>query len=381
VKIKALIAIFIAMVWVTTPRAGVAADTPPDIQVHTSDSGGFVVTLTSTAITNAPAAQAALISAAQKACAGKIPQFGHYKFDAKAPLDVSAGGDGPKSALKIDQEFTCVDAVAQTTQPPPTDPNWRPSDKDSQAVIDTVTKFFAAKDSGNIAASYALLDGGMGLSFNEWKSTSEDSAAKTGAATAHKVVKLTWYKDPQDAPAPGVYAAADFVDHYEKVTDCGYLSLHRRSDGSFLVVHEQDGFISDQSNMTAAQLAELKTKLGCVGDEPAPAPLAEVQGDAVGYPDVATARKALLARADAQSHLESNGWLVVYIPAEYTIWTFTPETDPAYPAVVRRVITTGADKNTYVNMSVLCQASKAACDNLVRQFNELNEKVKASLKH
>jgi len=378
VKSKVLIAAVIAMGWVTTLRAGVTAETSPDIQVHPSGGGGFLITLTSTAITNAPAAQAALISAAQKACAGKTPQFGHYKFDAKAPLDVS-GGSGPKTTLKIDQEFTCVDAVAQTTQPPPADPNWHASDKDYQAAIDTITKYFAAKDSGNVAASYALLDGGMGLSLNEWKSSSEDSSAKTGAATSHKVVKLTWYKDPQNAPAPGVYAAADFVDHYEKVTDCGYLSLHQRSDGSFLVIHEQDGFIPNQSNMTPAQLAELKTKLGCVDDETAPLP--ETKGDAVGYPDVATARKALLARTDAQSHLEPNGWLVVYLPAEYTIWTFTPETDPAYPAVVRRIITRGADKNTYINMSVLCEASKAACDNLVRQFGELNEKIKASLKH
>lgn len=260
-----------------------------------------------------------------------------------------------------------------------TDPNWQPNNADYQAVIDTVTRYFAAKDSGNVDGTYALLDGGMGLSLKEWKSTSDDFTAQTGTVVSHKVMKLTWYKDPQGAPEPGVYAAADFVDHYDKATDCGYLSLHRKSDGSFLVIHEQDGFIPNQPTMTPAQLAEYKTKLGCVGDEAEPLP--ETKGDVIGYPDVATARKELLARKDAQSHTEGNGWLVVMLPSEYTIWTFAPESDPAYPAVVRRVITQGPDKNTYINMSVLCEASKAACDNLVRQFNELNDKIKGSLSH
>lgn len=368
---------YFALLWaMVLPILCFAVDAPRDVQVHDSGNGSFVLTLTSAAVTNAPAAQAVLNPVAQKICAGKIPQFGHYKFESKAPLGTPANDSGSKTSFVIDQEITCADSVTQVVKPAPADPNWQPDAGDYQAVIDTVTKYFNAKDSGDVAASYALLDGGMGLSLKEWKSTSDDFTTHTGAATSHKVVKLTWYKDPQNAPEPGVYAAADFVDHYEKATDCGYLAMHQKPDGSFLVIHEQDGFLPNQSNMTPAQLADLKTKIGCVGDEPAPLP--EAKGDAVGYPDVATALQALQSRKDAQITTQPDGWVVVYIPTEFTIWTFTPKTNPAYPAAVKRIITKQAD-GMYINMSVLCEASKEACDELVRQFSQLNEKIKSSL--
>jgi hypothetical protein len=370
---------FVWICFLAVPILCFATDTPTDIQVRPSGSDAYVLTLTSAAITNVPAAQAVLMPTAQKICAGKTVQLGHYKFESKAPPGVPANDNSAKTSFVIDQEISCADSVPQEVKATPTDPNWHPSDADYQSVIDTLTKYFAAKDSGNVAGSYTLLDDGMGLSLKEWKSSSDDFTAKTGAAVSHKVMKLTWYKDPQNAPEPGIYAAADFVDHYDKATDCGYLSMHQKPDGSFLVIHEQDGFIPNQSNMTPAQIAEYKTKLGCVGDEAASLP--EAKEDVIGYSDVATARKELLSRKDGQAHTEGSGWLVVYFPSEYTIWTFTPESDPAYPAVVRRVITQGPDKNTYINMSVLCQASKAACDNLVRQFNELNDRMKASLSH
>lgn len=365
---------YVWAVCLAMPALCLGADSPPDIKVQASGSDAYVLTLTSAAITNVSAAQALLMPAAQKVCAGKTPQFGHYKFESKAPLSVT--GNDTKTSFMIDQEIVCADSVPQVVNPSTTDPNWQPSNADHQAVIDTVTKYFAAKDSGNVAGSYALLDDGMGISLKEWKNSSDDFASQTGVAVSHKVMKLTWYKDPQNAPKPGVYAAADFVDHYDKATNCGYLSMYQEPDGSFLVIHEQDGLIPNQSNMTSAQITESKAKLGCVGDEAAPLP--EAKGDPIGYPDVATARKELLARKDGQPHTEGDGWLVIYFPSEYTIWTFAPENDPAYPAVVRRVITR-SDKSTYISMSVLCQASKAACDNLVRQFNELDDRVKASL--
>jgi hypothetical protein len=130
--------------------------------------------------------------------------------------------------------------------------------------------------------------------------------------------------------------------------------------------------------MSSEQIQELKKKLGCVEDESAPLP--EAKGDVIGYPDVATSRKALLARKDAQSHTEG-GWLIVEIPSELTLWSFAPESDPAYPAAVKRVITQDSGNSSYITMNVLCEASKEACDNLVREFQKLNDNMKESLSH
>ncbi len=118
--------------------------------------------------------------------------------------------------------------------------------------------------------------------------------------------------------------------------------------------------------------------LGCA--HTAPAPLPESKANDIGYPDVESARRALLGMSDAKSYTTPDGWLVVELPAQYQLWTFTPATDPANPAVVKRTITTHPDGDVYIEMSVLCGASKEACDDLVRRFQALNQQIVANLK-
>lgn len=99
---------FVSIFLFVMPAMCFGADTPPDIQVHPSGSDAYVLTLTSAAITNVPAAQADLMRTAQKTCADKIPQFGHYKFESKAPLGAPANDNGTKASFVIDQEIACV---------------------------------------------------------------------------------------------------------------------------------------------------------------------------------------------------------------------------------------------------------------------------------
>ena len=107
-------------------------------------------------------------------------------------------------------------------------------------------------------------------------------------------------------------------------------------------------------------------------------PLPESKTNAIAYPNVDTARKALLARKDTHSFVDQ-GWLIVIIPSEKTIWSFTPKTDAAYPAAVKRVVVE-RDGRVFDQLSVLCEASKAACDNLIRQFQQLDKKVSQDIK-
>lgn len=118
--------------------------------------------------------------------------------------------------------------------------------------------------------------------------------------------------------------------------------------------------------------------VGCA--HTAPQPLPESKSNDVGYPDVESARRALLGMSDARSYTTPDGWFVVERPAQYQLWTFTPATDPANPAVVKRTITTHGDGKVYIEMSVLCGASKEACDDLVRRFQALNQQIVENLK-
>jgi hypothetical protein len=80
--------------------------------------------------------------------------------------------------------------------------------------------------------------------------------------------------------------------------------------------------------------------------------------------------------ADLRSHpnvvfTTENGWLIATNEAAYTIWSFAPQGYPAYPAVVKRQVIPQA-VGSVIEMRVLCEASKEACDNLVRTFAEMN---------
>lgn len=65
-----------------------------------------------------------------------------------------------------------------------------------------------------------------------------------------------------------------------------------------------------------------------------------------------------------------DGWQVVYEKKidRTVVWSFTPKTEKAYPAFVRREVTA---KDGLV-MRVVCEAKKQDCDTLVETFNRMN---------
>jgi hypothetical protein len=90
--------------------------------------------------------------------------------------------------------------------------------------------------------------------------------------------------------------------------------------------------------------------------------------DNVGYKTVAQALTAV-KQMPGVSFSTVRGWTIVTDEAHLTVWSFSPTTDPSYPAVVRRmVISTGGGSK--VTLDVLCEAKRAACDNLVREFKK-----------
>lgn len=100
-------------------------------------------------------------------------------------------------------------------------------------------------------------------------------------------------------------------------------------------------------------------------------PIQEAPGDTVGYASVAAALQALRARPDVVIS-EQHGWIVADDRANNTLWSFTPKGHPAFPAAVKREIVQKKE-GIFIDMSVRCEASKQACDNLVVEFQKLND--------
>jgi hypothetical protein len=86
----------------------------------------------------------------------------------------------------------------------------------------------------------------------------------------------------------------------------------------------------------------------------------------VGYKTVAAALAALRLMKDV-SFSEVRGWTIVTDEPHLTVWSFSPSADPSYPSVVKRTVTS-TGTGSKVSLSVLCEARKAACANLVREF-------------
>jgi hypothetical protein len=104
--------------------------------------------------------------------------------------------------------------------------------------------------------------------------------------------------------------------------------------------------------------------------QPASKPLPEAPQSTVGYDSVAEALEALRSKRGVVFATE-NGWLIATDEAAYTIWSFAPQGDSAYPAVVKRQVIPQGNASA-LQMSVHCEATKEACDRLVRTFAEMN---------
>jgi len=96
---------------------------------------------------------------------------------------------------------------------------------------------------------------------------------------------------------------------------------------------------------------------------------------AIGFGTVAEAYAAL--RKDAKAEfLIQEGWVIAKVTGgpHSGVWSFTPNTHPAHPAVIKRFPTENGGQIA-IRMQALCGGPKPACDQLVEHFKKLNEQV------
>lgn len=268
---------------------------------------------------------------------------------------------------------------------------WLPSDEQIAGVRKTAEDYLAAEDSGRPSEAYALFADlhRQHFPFAEFSKTILKFNAQAGPVKERRIVTVTWTKDPAQSPAPGVYAALDLVSRFANVDrHCGFLILYQPPfGGAFGIMREESNFLDNatarsvekQRSQAAVDAAWSQLSAHCP-NYAAPAPPIPEQGKStIGYPTVAAALGGLHSKAGVVFSTK-NGWTIAEEATPFTLWSFAPSTDPAYPAVAKRqVVSDGAGSD--IQMEILCEASKAACDNLVRQFDQMNAKIGASASH
>jgi hypothetical protein len=108
-------------------------------------------------------------------------------------------------------------------------------------------------------------------------------------------------------------------------------------------------------------------------------PVADTNGaSSIGYSSVAAALADLHSNPEVKFSVQ-NGWTIVEDRNHFTLWSFAPEGDPAYPSAVKRSAVQAFGGSVNMDMRVLCQSTQAACDKLVADFNVLNDRAAQSL--
>jgi hypothetical protein len=103
------------------------------------------------------------------------------------------------------------------------------------------------------------------------------------------------------------------------------------------------------------------------------------ESSSIGYLSVAAALADLHLKPDMKFSVQ-NGWTIAEDRSHFTLWSFAPAGDPAYPSAVKRTAVQEAGGRVTMDMKVLCQSTQSACDKLVADFNALNERMRNSFK-
>jgi hypothetical protein len=144
-----------------------------------------------------------------------------------------------------------------------------PSRADQQAALAASYGYFAAKDEGRFSEAHNLLTDRMRARFPLplWSQAARSFNTEAGRHRGRRVVEITWYQDPEGAPEPGLYVAADFSADFEKAEFvCGYLMWQIQPDGSFRLVREEQNMAPKRASGRAiAQIDRdpLRTRMGC----------------------------------------------------------------------------------------------------------------------
>jgi hypothetical protein len=219
-------------------------------------------------LANVEEAQRILLPTALHLCGARAPHFEHYEWVSNVEIANRSTQAAP-AALALVQELYCgtaPPAPPQTAAPP--DPNWRQSAAQELAVLARTRAYFAAKDSGRFAEAYAMLTAEMQADsdLQSWSRVAEAFNRRAGEAHGRRLIRVTWYNNPPEAPVPGLYAAVDFNGDFTGLHFlCGYVVWLLQRDGSWRLVREEQSSATraDAPDTTPAQISQIRAQVGC----------------------------------------------------------------------------------------------------------------------
>lgn len=123
--------------------------------------------MTTSETTNVGAAQNALIPGARNLCKDKEPEFGHYSFETREPLNKAE--NATQQTLILTQEIKCQATVGilSSKAPQPVSDQWKPSKAEEENIQQLTYKYFKKRDTGNYKEAYSIFTASFKASLSE----------------------------------------------------------------------------------------------------------------------------------------------------------------------------------------------------------------------
>jgi hypothetical protein len=126
---------------------------------------------------------------------------------------------------------------------------WVPTLAMNEAVQDAAFAYLAARDGGRVEDAYARMTDRQRQTITtaQYATMIRGFNEMAGAVVERRIVKVTWTKDPTNAPAPGLYAAVDLASRFANIDrHCGYIILYQPPEGGdFRVMREEESFMDN----------------------------------------------------------------------------------------------------------------------------------------
>lgn len=165
------------------------------------------------------------------------------------PMAIALAALGASAPVHAQQPMRSVNVTSDSA------PGWIPTEDQEAMARKAALNFLKAKDEGKYAEAFALFAPTMKsyLSLDQFQAAEREGMSKRGRLISNTIVKVTWTKDPENAPFPGVYAAIDIAAKYANADrHCGYIVAYQSpSGGTFMVMREESTFLD---NDTAAKI-------------------------------------------------------------------------------------------------------------------------------
>jgi len=208
-------------------------------------------------------AQQMLQPVATQVCAGRTARMGVYRFwksEAMAPATDVAGSQ------TFEQQLSCGGGAIATDPGRPA-PSTPPTADDERWIREQTLAYLTALDEGDAAFARTLEDPASLSPDGGVRDADRVAFAKAqGPSQDRRVLRVTWYDDPQGAPRPGRYVAADYdADFGQGAFYCGYLMWYLMADGQFRIQRAEHGQLERElaNSLTPGQRADVRKQLAC----------------------------------------------------------------------------------------------------------------------